>query len=278
MRFTGRYTTVNDILERLRRKFPFFEDVYEEECKEWIWDIMGKIGITTALEDCVADITIEEHSGTLPSDLYSFDFETGIREKGTNIPLLPTTDIFFANNTEDTTLSQAIIAGTSFNVTYDNVGDEITSQLDDSTINIDAVYPSGYMYEKENYTYRIQGSYIFSGLEETTLEIIYKGFPIWDDMTPKIPDEPKYLDMVVMELATIIAMRLWMSDKLSKDKFDWIEQEASYLKASTRSFWKIPDKDEMENISRMRMRLLPKPAQFDTGFRYLSSREKLRKM
>ena len=277
MQFNGKYVNIDQILEKVRMDYGF-EDVYKDECKEWVWDIMGIVGITSILEDRNAEITIEDHRGLLPTDLYKFDAESGIREKYSNYSLLPTTDIFFDENSSSTALAQALIAAKSTNLTYDQLGDDIVSQTDDSTINVDTVYTSGYVYERENYTYRIQGNYIFCGLENTTLQIVYKAFPIWDDLTPKIPDDDKYIRMVVTHLAYKIANRMYYTGFMTDRMFDRLEQEYMFTVASARSKMIIPDKDEMENIGRMRMRLLPKPAAFDTGFKYLSTREKLRKM
>ena len=277
MKHNGKYIHIDQVLESIRARTGF-EEVYQDECKEWVWEAIGVLGVSSILEDRTAEISIEDHRGLLPNDLYLFDSESGIREKESNRSLIPTTDIFFDQNKEATTLTQGIIAAETYNVTYDELGDDLVSQIDDSTVNLDIIYAPGYVYEAEAYTYRIQGSYIFCGIETTTLQVTYKGFPIWDDYTPKIPDDPKYIKYVTSYLMDIIVTRMWLNDRISRDKKDELERDYLFNAASARSHMLIPDKDEMENISRMRMRLLPKPAQFDTGFRYLNAREKLRKM
>lgn len=277
MAFNGKYVHIDQIMESVMRDYGF-EELYKDECKEWVWEIMGIVGITTILQDVNTTIDITDHRGIMPSDLYTFDAESGIREIESNRSLLPTTDIFFDQNSQTTTLTQGIIASKSFDVTYDQLGDDVVSQINDSTVNLDIVYAPGYVYETETYTYRIQGSYIFCGIETTTLQISYKAFPIWDDFTPKIPDNEKYIRMVKSHLAQRVAKRAYYQGKITREIKDDIEGDYLFDIASARSAMIMPSKDEMENISRMRMRLLPKPAQFDTGFRYLSTREKLRKM
>ena len=254
------------------------EELYKDECKEWVWEIMGIIGITSVLQDATAEITISEWRGLMPTDLYTFDAETGIREITSNRSLLPTTDIFFGQNAQTNTITQAVIAASTYNLTYDQVGDEVVSQLDDSTINLDIVHAPGYVYETEQYVYKVQGNYLFCGIEETTLQISYKAFPVWSDNTPMIPDDEKYIRMVKSHLAYMNANRLYLNDKLPENKLNRIETDYLFNIASARMASKIPSLGEMENIKRMKMRLLPKPNQFDTGFRYLSTSEKLRKM
>jgi len=277
MQFNGKYVHIDQIMEATMRDYGL-EELYKDECKEWVWEIMGIIGITSILVDANAEIKITDHRGLMPTDLYSFDAESGIREIESNRSLLPTTDIFFEQNKQATTLTQGVIASETFNVTYDQLGDEILHQENDHTVNLDIVYAAGYVYESESYVYRIQGNYIFCGIEETTLQISYKAFPIWNDGTPMIPDNEKYIRMVKSHLAYMNANRLYLVDKLDERKLNRIETDYLFNVASARSASIMPDKDQMENIKRMRMRLLPKPSQFDTGFRYLSTPERLRKM
>ena len=41
--FNGKYTHLNEILERVHRDFGF-EEVFADEAKEWIWDCLGYFG------------------------------------------------------------------------------------------------------------------------------------------------------------------------------------------------------------------------------------------
>ena len=277
MQYNGKYVHIDQLLEATMRDYGL-EELYKDEAKEWVWEIMGIVGITSVLQDATAEIAISDHRGLMPTDLFQFDAETGIREIESNRSLLPTTDIFFDQNKQATTLTQGIIASETFNVTYDQLGDDLVSQANDSTVTLDVVYAPGYVYETESYVYRVQGNYIFCGIENTTLQISYKAFPVWSDMTPMIPDDEKYIRMVKSHLAYMNANRLYLVDKLDERKLNRIETDYLFNVASARSASIMPDKDQMENIKRMRMRLLPKPSQFDTGFRYLSTSERLRKM
>ena len=277
MQFNGKYVHIDQILEATMRDYGL-EELYKDEAKEWVWEIMGIVGITSVLQDATAEIAISEHRGLMPTDLYQFDAETGIREIESNRSLLPTTDIFFDQNKQATTLTQGIIASETFNVTYDQLGDDLVSQANDSTVTLDVVYAPGYVYETESYVYRVQGNYIFCGIENTTLQISYKAFPVWSDMTPMIPDDEKYIRMVKSHLAQRVSKRAYYQGKISREIKDDIESDYLFDIASARSNSIMPSKDQMENIKRMRMRLLPKPSQFDTGFRYLSTSERLRKM
>lgn len=277
MAFNGKYVHIDQLLESTMRDYGL-DELYKDEAKEWVWEIMGIVGVTSILQDCTAEIVISDHRGLLPSDIYTFDAESGIREIESNRSLLPTTDIFFDQNKQTTTLTQGIIASETYDVTYDQLGDDLVSQVNDSTVTLDIVYAPGYVYETESYVYRIQGNYIFCGIEDTTLQITYKGFPIFPDNTPMIPDDEKYIRMVKSHLAYMAIRRAFYQGKVSREVKEDIERDYLFDIPSARSRMILPSKDEMENIKRMRMRLLPKPSQFDTGFRYLSTSERLRKM
>ena len=41
--FNGKYTHLNERLERVHRDFGF-EEVFADEAKEWIWDCLGYFG------------------------------------------------------------------------------------------------------------------------------------------------------------------------------------------------------------------------------------------
>lgn len=272
--FNGKYTHVNEILERVRRDYAF-EEVFIDEAKEWIWDCIGYFGRNEILVDSVQDVTISSWRGLLPTDLYKLK---GCREKNTKISLLPTTDRYFTSNlTTDTTLGEAIIQGQSINIESTGVGDNIVDSFTDPTIFVEMV-PTYKIDSSQKYNYYIQENYIYTGLENTTLEVSYLAFPMWEDYTPKIPDTPKVVRMVSLFIANKIAFKLMLQDKLSERKWQYIHDELDFAVGSARNEMVLPDEDEMENIRRMGMRLLPKPNRWEGGFKDLNLGESLKRM
>ena len=41
--FNGKYTHINEIMERVHRDYGF-SDIFEDEVKEWVWDCIGYFG------------------------------------------------------------------------------------------------------------------------------------------------------------------------------------------------------------------------------------------
>lgn len=272
--FNGKYTHINEILERVRRDYAF-EDVFIDEAKEWIWDCIGYFGINDIFTYSIQDVTISSWRGELPTDIFQF---IGCREKESKIPLTPTTDLYFQNNLDtNTALGEVIIQGQSINIDSTGIGDNIVDELITPTIYASFVpnYSTN-IYQK--YTYQLKWPYIYTGLETTTIEVLYIAFPVWEDMTPKIPDDAKVIRMVSLHIAEKIAFRLMLQDKLSERKWQYIKDELSFAVGAARNKMLIPDIDTMENIKRQMMRLIPKPNMWNGGFKDLNLGEQLRKI
>lgn len=272
--FNGKYTHINEILERVRRDYAF-EEVFIDEAKEWVWDCIGYFGRPEILVNSIEELDIEDNRGLLPTDMYEF---IGCREKSSKTPLIPTSDRYYSSNlTTTNTLGQVIVQGQSINIETTGVGDNLVEELEDSTIFLEFV-PTMDVDIDNNYTYQISGNYIFTGITDVTIEIAYRAFPIWEDNTPKIPDDPKVVRMVTLFIAEKIAFRLMLQDKLSERKWGFIKDELEWAVGSAQNRMKMPNEDEMESIKNGQMRLRPRPNQWSTGFKNLNTGEGLKRM
>lgn len=264
------YTNVNEILERLRRDFGF-EDVVKDEVKEWIWDAVGIIGCVEALQDKNTTIDIVNYRGLMPEDFYSLD-NGAIRESDTLIALIASSDSHYLNPT-------VYSAGT----TEDQWANEHTYYQNASTVE-ETSNEYGFLREVPliktdvQYTYKIKDHYIYCGIEETTLEISYQAFPLSEDGTPAIPNDPKYIRAIVSYIAYMIARRLKFKNEIAKDDFQWISDEYSWAIGSVKGKIKMPDLAMMEVIKNRSLRLVPVITEADSNYRYLGAQERLRNM
>lgn len=274
--FNGKYIHLEEILERVHRDFAF-EEVFADEAKEWIWDCIGFFGrdeVLVIVPD--AEVDIVDNRGLLPGDVYSF---IGCRDKLTKTPLLPTTDRYFKKNfVSSTGLGEAIVQGTSVDITTTGIGDNVVTQLDDPTLYMEMV-PRTDVNSQSEWTYQLTDGYIFTGISNITLELLYVAFPMWEeDRTPKIPDDPKVIDMVSLFIAEKIAKRLFYQGKLSKQILEDIRTDLDFRVGSAQNRIKIPNEDELESIKNSWLRLTPKPNQWQNGFRELNRGERLNRM
>lgn len=275
--FYGQYTHIKEILEKVRDEFGF-EDVPMDSAMEHTWIALGKLGVRNFLEDYDEEIDIENNRGLMPNNIMVLE---GIRDKDTQIMLTPSKDIFISSNNDATRVdSKSFIAGYTITGTdgeevspgvYNESGElEVNYALVENwkaDTNLDPGYSIGY---------QIRGNYIFCELPTATLEIKYKGFPIWDDNTPKIPNDPNVIDFMINYIGEKVAKKLYLMDKLSRDKYEMIKQDRLFGQGNARNKLLTPDDNEMEFIKRMMVRLIPKFNHFDTGFKYLSERERLK--
>lgn len=268
--FYGRYTHINEILEKVRDEFGF-EDVPIDSAMEHVWMAMGKIGVKDILEDCDEEISITDGRGIMPSNVMYIE---GIREQDSQLVLVPSKDIFISPNSSISTSDRTYIAGYTVTGASDDIGTE--AELEPNYAYVENYSNASSFEYGDTIGYQIRGDYIFCEIDSCTLEIKYKGFPIWEDNTPKIPDDAKFIDFIVDYIGEKIAKKLYLSDRLSRDKFEMISRDRMWSQGASRNRILTPDETTMEMIRRMQQRLIPKPEQFSTGFKYLNERERLK--
>lgn len=129
--------------------------------------------------------------------------------------------------------------------------------------------------DTDPYTYLIKQNYIFCGLEETVLTMVYRKFPIDSNGMPYVPDEPKAIRAVRDYVAEQIAFKLMLKDRLTESKYDRIAQESYFSTASYRSAAFIPNYDQIERIKNRYITLLKRPDMHDNMFKWLGTKTKL---
>jgi hypothetical protein len=286
------YTTTDEILERVRRDYGF-EDVLKDEVKEWLWDFIGIIEIQDAFIDKLIDVTITNYRGILPDDIIGI-YNGGVRQKNTAVPLVHMGDIWyqdpnpvaqltayeqelFAN--EHTYYAESTTTYPPFSdpTTMHNVAPTVTT-TEDTTEEYGFQIPQPRFNPEDQYTYKIKGNCIYTGLKEDTIQIAYQAFPINEDGTPAIPNDPKVIRAAQLWVASKIALRLKLKDEISKANYDMIDQELAFAIPSAQNKAKMPSIDQMEAIAKRWMRLIPDLDEHRSGFRYIQNQERLRSM
>ena len=211
-----------------------FNDIEYNEVAEDIWDIIGYVSDSNTFETKYAEVVIADFRGTMPTDFYSIVPGT-VMEKSTNIPLTTSTDLMDRFSSNTTILAD-------------------TDALE--------------------YNYKIVKGYIFTGIEDGTLIINYKAFPVEDGL-PLVPDHAKAIRMVVDYVAEKIAFRLMMSDQISERKYDRILQRSCWATASWSTASKVPSVDTMERLKNIHLNILRNPNMHDNQFKHLGTRAKV---
>ena len=239
MSLNTKYTQVEEILERVRREFGF-EDVYADDVREWIWDVMGFMAVPAMFIEKVSTINVENWRAQLPADLYSLA-EHAIREKDSGRVLRKSSNLFQQEDQIDFSAKRINVDGQAVVMDMNNI---IT---DDGTKYVSIILPDA---DIADYTYTINNNFIFTNVKEIEIEIRYTAFPMDDRLFPLIPDDPKVIRAVVWYIGERLAFKMMLSDKLSERKYEMIKQDYLFNVASARTKAHTMDLPEMENFKR----------------------------
>jgi len=127
------------------------------------------------------------------------------------------------------------------------------------------------------YTFYINNSYIITNIndEPSNLCLVYLGVPLDEDGYPLIPDDIYYNKALTSYVTLMLDNQEWrkgkLSDKVKNDsEINWL-----FYVNSAKGSANMPNKAQMENLSKIMMRLMPRPNLYKTGFRGLNKGEDL---
>jgi hypothetical protein len=256
---SGRTVSIDLIIEQLYRDYGFPE-VNKSEVAEWIWMSMGIIGSPYTYEDKSVELEVTDYRASIPLNLYSIGL---VREKTSGLPLREMTDLM--NKFEDIAYEGTTEIIADYDPAYPS-DIENTEEYYETIVGSDT--------SSEYFTYKVQGNFMYFGFETGFAEMQYKAIPI-DIVTgmPTIPDNPRYIRGVVSFIAEKLAMRLMLKDLLSERKYEIIRQDYFFNVGAAKAECIMPDPSRMETlINRWKSTYLG-PEHFDTGLKYLGSRE-----
>lgn len=265
MSLKGKYTTIYDVIERVRREG--INDFTEEEVKEWIWEVISLLGVPTFYIDKVGVLLIENARASLPYNLYDLS-EGGVREFYSKTPLRQEKDIYYNPDEVGVDVSELNLTWEAPSVVYiDGVEQEITaSYLTELTSNT---------HQSQNLTYKINDGFLYTGFKSGYVELAYKAFPVDNDNNPMIPDDFKVVRAVVAYIIKKVAKRMWLRDEINGQKLQKLEQEYSFAAGAARTNATIGSIDDWETIRVRQMRLRRDMNLHSLGFRTMSTGEKL---
>ena len=266
---TSNYTSINRIIENIYRDYGF--SINKSEAAEWIWEVVGLLGIPAALESKYVDTSIVDYRSDLPVDCFKLE---NIKDVRTGNLLVKSTDVFHrANKILDLGSSEGQITyleGPTVVVdarVHDDVASVFVSSSGSNTFN-----------SMNTFTYQEYNGMIYYGYKEGDIQIHYKAFPVDDVGMPKIPDDIKYIRAVQLYLLVKIATRLNIKGQVTDRVLDKFERDYDFAIGAAQGSAKMPNMDEMESIKNMMNRLIPKFTEHSSGFAYLNSKESLKKI
>lgn len=234
MALNGKYVKIGRILEGIHRDFGWTHEVNWVDAIEWVGEVMDLIAAPSEYIDRITDDN-EDIGNPCPIEVKNF------RGK------MPC-DLVFIEQVRDYKSKQVLRHSTD---TY-HTGAGAMKAEDCQT----------------DLTYTINDCYIFTNFKEGVLEMAYKAFPVDEDGLPLVPDNVKYIQAVKFYIAEKIAMRLFMQDKISRDKFQYIQGERDWYVGAATTAAVAPSVDQMESWKNAFVRLIPNLNMHATSFKY----------
>ena len=127
------------------------------------------------------------------------------------------------------------------------------------------------------YTYKIQGSVIYTSIEEGCIDISYKAVELDEDGFPLIPDNESFkkaLELYVKKEAFTVLFDL---GKINFNVLDNVQKEYSWYVGQAQTSLIKPTIDEMESFTRMWNTLIPRMREHKKEFQTLGDREFIRR-
>jgi hypothetical protein len=268
-----KYISVERIIENVRREVDFTDNINYADILEWIYYAMELIGarqiyisrVTDGEEGNYPPILIQNGRGELPIDLHQI---LQVREYHTGVTLRASVDSYLIskNSSIHGFGNEEFLSVSNTTGLITPSTEETYSRLYNAEINSLNV---------SNLTYSVNNSYIFTSFDEGLLELSYLAFPTDSRGLPMIPDDARYIKAIECYIIERVSRKLWLNDKLSRDKYERLEQDWLWYVASARNSLNTLSLDEMETLKNQLTRLIPRSNLHDSGFRTFGQKEQV---
>lgn len=122
---------------------------------------------------------------------------------------------------------------------------------------------------KSEFTYSLNGNYIFTNFKYGKVALSYRAIMTDNEGLPMIPDSSNAIEYVYWYLVEKVAFQLYLTDKLTADKYDRIQAMKQLFYEKSRNDGKMPKTlDEWQAYIRQRNRIIPV---FDDHSRFFST-------
>jgi hypothetical protein len=275
---THKYISGEAIVDAMFSQYGFNpQDIHELDIYEYIFSAMRLMGVPSAMINKIAVIDIVDHRGELPCDLNDIE-DGGVREHFTRETLNYSDDIYYQLGEEGRLISPNELP--ELNPVPVSIEGK-THTIVDFDPRTPGYVPNVPLLEMRM-TYKLEGfNQIMVGFETGKIDVSYKAFPSTrngDKVVPEVPDNERYIAGVKGHCAWMIGQFLWMKDKLSDKKLEYLAKERDWYIGSGSNAGRLPSKDQMEVIKNNQITLVQDLFQHRTGFNRLGlSRQRRRR-
>lgn len=119
--------------------------------------------------------------------------------------------------------------------------------------------------------YTINGPWINTNFNNTTIHLSYQAFNTDENGWPMVPNEVSYKEACFRYIVMKMRYPDWESGRLSDSKYETIEDRWQYYCKQARAVANMPTIDQMEAMKNFWLRLVPNINEHDTFFNGLGS-------
>lgn len=271
--FNSNYIHIDSVIENVLRELPI-KTIDKYDAMQWVWEVLGYIDHPSILiEKCVV-LNVENFRTLLPGDFYT-ESETGVRHNLSKVPLIKSADIHFMStyNHPTDTIEPGRIVVEGSTLYWDSTGTPVEEN--------ERVYVSGILPNSMADTfmkYKIQDGYIYTNITDIELELSYKAFPMYQDYTPMIPEEPKIVRAVESYIKFKIAHKLRWTGEISRELRDEISTEYYLHVGSAQNKLRLGSLDAFEALKNRATSLIQRPDEHYRGFNTLGDLQPISKI
>ena len=140
----------------------------------------------------------------------------------------------------------------------------------------DNFHMSDSKHESPDYTYKIQGSVIYTSLKEGTIEIAYRALAVDDEGYPLVPDKSSFTRALELYIKKQCFTILFDLGKISPQVYNNVCQEYAWAVGQAQSELVKPSIDEMQSLTNSFNTLIARVNEHSRGFVNDGSMEKIR--
>lgn len=126
-------------------------------------------------------------------------------------------------------------------------------------------------------TYTINDNHVFTSFKEGKVTIAYRAMKVDSDGFPMIPDQISFKLAVEYHIMGKIAEKLWLLEKITGDKFQYIQQQRDWYIGQAQAKGNMLSMDEMESLKNSFVRLLDLNIGHETFFENQYKKQNLRR-
>lgn len=296
MATNGRLVSLDTIIERVYRKNKFNYSLSYSEAAEWAGSIIATMGSRDMLTQACMLIKIRDYKGKLPCDMESIIQTMGLSRNLNDCfnGVIATAGhgSFYVNVTPEQVNIAEHLQTVQREIEVGNCQCSIPIGFVNQIFRGSDLYPMVYtgdnfhLYHSAEQSfvnsgipgdngYIVQGNSIFTKIKHGYVLMSYLAIPTDSKGLPMIPADETVQMAVEWEIARNVAYVLWMSDKLSRDKFQYVDQQRDWYVKQAINESKMPTVDEFQTFLNDRVRLIPKLNHHESGFRNMQIPEQM---